>query len=206
MLIQKEAELLVRMARPEDLAMIRDIQLLSLRVLAAQDYSPLELRALLRSKSELRSWDEIHFVAEVLGQVVGFASLAKGRPWVNAMFVHPEFTRQGIATQLLGALEEEARRKRYRALWVMSSLTGEAFYRAVGFELLKPTTIPVAFEQRVAVPCVHMKKLLVTNQRHGAGEYEVNTFGATVRNIGWMFCGALGMVVIGQVLKMLFDM
>lgn len=208
MLIQEEAELVVRTGRPGDLEAIRDLQLLSLRVLAVKDYSPLELRALLRSKSELRSWDEIYFVAESAGQIVGFASLAKGRPWVNALFVHPEFTRQGIATQLFAALETEARRQRYRALWVMSSLTGEAFYRSVGFELLKPTAIAIAAGPRIAVPCLHMKKILLSGtqvsgvkSRYKPGEYQANSFGATLANLGWMLLGALAVVVLGQVLK-----
>ncbi len=206
-MLTREAELLVRMARPEDLNAIRDLQVLSLKVLAAKDYDGPQLEALVASKAELRGWDELHFVAEVGGAVVGFGALARLRPWVNALFVHPEFTRQGIATLLLGAMEEEALRRRDRSLSVLSSLTGEPFYRAVGFEALDEMAIAVTGGEGVKIPCVRMRKQLLLLEGDWEKEegYVDNTFGATLQNIAWMFAGALGMIVIGQVLKLFFD-
>jgi putative acetyltransferase len=200
----RDIELLVRMARSEDLVAIRDLQLLSLKVLAAKDYTPPQLTALVRSKESLRGWDELHFVAEVSGLIVGFGALALGQPWVNALFVHPKFTRQGIATRLLGAMEEEAMRRGDRRLWVMSSLTGEPFYRSVGFESLERNVIPVD-DSPVAVPCVRMRKGLVADWTEGYqhDQYHANTFGATLRNIGWMIAGAVGMVILGELLRRL---
>ncbi len=206
-MLTREVELLVRIARPEDLEAIRDLQLMSLKVLAAKDYTSEQVDALLASKAGLRSWDEHHFVAEVNGLIVGFGALARWRPWVNALFVHPEFTRQGIATRLLGAMEEEALRRRDRVLWVLSSLTGGPFYRAVGFEVVRDEAISVDGGGTEKIPCLRMRKRLTTI----GGEVELkegyveNTFGATLQNIAWMFAGAVGMIVIGQVLKLFFD-
>ena len=207
-MLTREAELLVRMARPEDLEAIRDLQLMSLKVLTAKDYDAVQVDALLASKAELRGWDEHHFVAEVHGLIVGFGALARWRPWVNALFVHPEFTRQGIATRLLGAMEEEALRRRDRVLWVLSSLTGGPFYRALGFEVVRDEVISVDGGGSVQIPCLRMRKSLIgigaeVELKEG---YVENTFGATLQNIAWMFGGALGMIVLGQVLKLFFDL
>jgi len=204
-MLTRDAELLVRMARPEDSEAIRDLQLMSLKVLAAKDYTAGEVEALVASKMEPRSWDEHHFVAEINGLIVGFGALARWRPWVNALFVHPEFTRQGIATQLLEAMEQEALRRRDRTVWVLSSLTGVLFYRAAGFEAMRDEVISVQ-GGATPIPCLRMRKRLVRISLEAEKEgYVENTFGATLQNIAWMFSGAIAMVVIGQVLKLFLE-
>ncbi|NJN32828.1 MAG: GNAT family N-acetyltransferase [Synechococcales cyanobacterium RM1_1_8] len=209
-MVIRAAQLLVRMARPEDAEIIRDLQVLSLKVLAAKDYSPPQMAALLCSKQSVRGWDELHFIAELGGMIVGVAALSRQGPWINALFVHPEFTRQGIARRLMEAVEEEAIRRGDRSLEVVASLTGEPFYTKVGFEFIGPTMIEIEGDSQTSIPCVRMRKLLWEAWR---GEthperpgYQDNTLGETAIHVIGMVLAAALLVGLGQLLALLFEL
>ena len=51
----------------------------------------------------------------------------------RAMFVHPQFSRQGIGRALLTASETAARKAGFRQLELLATLTGEPLYTAFGF-------------------------------------------------------------------------
>jgi putative acetyltransferase len=75
------------------------------------------------------------------------------------MFVHPDFTRLGIGTRLLEAIEKVAIQKKYKTMYVMSSLSAIEFYQARGYTI----TIESGFwsEPTIWIPCVNMQKQLI---------------------------------------------
>ncbi len=52
---------------------------------------------------------------------------------IRAFFVHPDFSRQGVADALLAACEAAATAAGFRRLELMATLPGLPFYRARGF-------------------------------------------------------------------------
>ena len=158
MKISNHQKLLIRLATPRDSQPIVQLQYDSLRFLAADDYTPRQLEALLASKSCPRVWDETIFIAEINRKIVGFASISNYINIVNAVFVKPNFARCGIGTQLLLTIEQEAVKNNLKELKVCSSLTGHAFYLANGYKTLGKTAISV---DSISIPCINMKKRLL---------------------------------------------
>ncbi|MCC0176696.1 GNAT family N-acetyltransferase [Waterburya agarophytonicola K14] len=150
-------KIVIRRAKPEDKYAIVNIQYNALKVLAAKDYNPRQLNALLRSKSIPRKSPETIFIAEIDRQPVGFASLLHPLNTIGAMFVDPKFARKQIGTQLLQRIEAEAMEQRIPILWVYSSLTGYSFYKANGYKNIRKTVLPL---YSTYIPCMQMKKRL----------------------------------------------
>ena len=160
---QKAQKVLIRLARSEDSNDIVRLQLNSLKNLSAQDYSPRQLQALLDSKRCPRSWDETIFIAEIDRQIVGFASLLKSHNIIGAVFVDPHFVRRGVGTKLLQFIEAKAINKNIKVLWVCSSLTGHAFYKANGYQTI--SKIKLYRNLATPIPCIRMKKRLLTRSK-----------------------------------------
>jgi GNAT superfamily N-acetyltransferase len=84
------------------------------------------------------------FVAELDGEVVGFASVGRSRDddagtdgELYAIYLHPSSWDQGIGRALLARAEESMREHGFERaiLWVMEgNERGERFYRAAGWE------------------------------------------------------------------------
>jgi putative acetyltransferase len=154
--------ILIRLATRKDSDAIVQVQYDSIKMLAAKDYTVKELEALLKSKSLPRTWDEIIFVAEIKGEIVGLASLIERNCSIGAVFVEPNFIRQGIGSKLLFVVEQEAIKHNIKFLGVCSSLTGRAFYAANGYKKLGKTYIPL---HTIFVPCIAMKKRLIAQTK-----------------------------------------
>ena len=149
----------IRKAQPSDMERITAIQVESLQKLCAKHYRDRDLQVLIRSKQRDRNWNETIFVAETSAGVVGFCALSNISPFIQAVFVHPLWTRQGIATALIAALEAEATERQIKRLIVNASLTAEPFYRACGYQVINARHhIWVGWNP---IPCVKMQKQLI---------------------------------------------
>ncbi len=152
----------IRLATQEDVEQIIQVQLKSLQVIAARDYSSHELNALLQSKQSPRSRFELIYVAELGEQIVGFAALDKVTNHLAGLFVDPEYTRMGIGTKLLQTIENEAQRSGIKVLWICSSLTGHAFYLANNYQEMNDFNISV---DGVAIPCIRLRKVFPASSK-----------------------------------------
>jgi len=159
---ERNQKISIRVAQSEDSDAIVELQLLSIKTLCAQDYSPEQLQALLRSKNRHRYWDENIFIAEIDQLIVGFAALQKYNYVITAMFVHPQYIRRKIGTKLLFHIEQIVSQKRIKKLLVYSSLTGQKFYARNGFTTICQYNI--LLQDRVIFPSVKMSKQLLIKQ------------------------------------------
>ena len=75
---------------------------------------------------------------------------------IRAFFVHPEWTRRGLARQIFAECETAARLCGFHHFELVATLPGEPFYRALGFVALEPISIPLAGD--VTLPCVRMHR------------------------------------------------
>ena len=62
---------------------------------------------------------------------------------IRAIFVHPDFARQGLGTLLLARVEAEARGTGFRRFEMGSTLTGVALYRSKGYVALEDLAVPL---------------------------------------------------------------
>ena len=129
-------EILLRLATAQDIAALIELQTRSMSKLLTPYYTAPQITAIVRSQITARSTEEICLIAELTGKIVGFAALLPTQGQISAVFVHPDFARQGVGTKLLVALEKYALSAKCRALSVMSSLTAVAFYQAQGYQIL----------------------------------------------------------------------
>ena len=68
---------------------------------------------------------------------------AKDAARIRAFFVHPDWARRGIGTQLLDACESAARARGFRATELMATLPGEKLYRVRGYVAIEPVRHPL---------------------------------------------------------------
>lgn len=154
---------LIRLAKPEDTNIITELQTTAIETLYKEKYNPQQIQALTRNKNRKQFWDEIIFVAEKEGKVLGFASLLRYRKIINGIYIDPKFTSQEIDTKLLNALEKEAVKRNISILSVTSSLIDRDFYTARGYRTVANCNF---WKMGVLVPCVAMKKQLVCHNKY----------------------------------------
>jgi GNAT superfamily N-acetyltransferase len=75
---------------------------------------------------------------------------------VRAIFVHPEFARQGLGTMILARVEAEARAAGFRRFEMGSTLTGLPLYRLRGYMEVERIAVPLTNGE--TVPVVKMVK------------------------------------------------
>jgi GNAT superfamily N-acetyltransferase len=63
---------------------------------------------------------------------------------IRAFFVHPEWARRGIATEILAHCEEAARAAGFRRLEMGATLTGAPMYAACGYREVERIEVPLA--------------------------------------------------------------
>jgi GNAT superfamily N-acetyltransferase len=77
---------------------------------------------------------------------------------VRAMFVRADWTRRGLGRRIIEACEAAARREGFRKLALLATLPGVPLYLACGFEPLEE--VEVALADGVTIACVSMEKLI----------------------------------------------
>lgn len=75
-------------------------------------------------------------MAENEGVIAGFADLAPGG-YFNRLYIHRDFQRMGIASELCLALENRARMQGIKELTVHASITARPFFEKRGYKLLR---------------------------------------------------------------------
>ena len=150
-----------RLARQDDLEAIAALMDAAISTLQAPflDAQQVESsRAIMGLDTQLIE-DGTYFVVEEEGELVGCggwsdratlyggdqssgrdASLLdpeKDAARIRAMYTHPAYTRKGIGTLVLSLCEEAGRSRGFRKAELMSTLAGEALYRARGYEVIE---------------------------------------------------------------------
>lgn len=139
------------------------LQQQAIQKLCCQDYGPRQLDAIILSQQRIRGLPELILLAENEQDLVGFSSALLPSWEIGGVYVHPDHTRQGIATQLLTDLEQQAIRRKKRKLLVMSSLTAVAFYQSLGFQVIRKKKFCM---HGIWIPCVAMEKVIALPQQH----------------------------------------
>jgi GNAT superfamily N-acetyltransferase len=158
----------IRAALPADVPTLRVLIDASVRGLQANDYSPSQIDAALKTvygvDSQLIS-DGTYFVAMDEETIVGCGGWSKrktlfgGDQWsaredslldpkrdaakIRAFFVHPEWARRGVGGLILEACENAAKAAGFTRLEMGATLSGVPFYRAKGYAALETIEAPL---------------------------------------------------------------
>ena len=150
----------IRQAHSDEIIQLLRIQIDSLRDLCISDYSYLELEAIIDHNLDHFSLGghrgEFILVAEVDGVIVGWSALIGSH--ISAIYVHPQFIRQGIGSQLLRAIEIKAIKSKFRTLQVAASFTARPFYQYHGYRIIGRSFL---LAQNLPIPYLQMKKHLL---------------------------------------------
>jgi GNAT superfamily N-acetyltransferase len=178
----------IRLATPADIPALRELIDRSVRVLQREDYSAEQLEAALGTAYGVDTQliaDETYYIVEVVG-AEGEPVLAACGGWsmrktlygsdhgpyrdnamldpgrdaakIRAFFVHPEWTRRGIASLILKTCEDAAYGRGFRRFEMGATLTGVPMYAARGYA--KGEQIEVPLPNGMSLTVVRMGKTL----------------------------------------------
>ena len=172
----------IRPALLEDAPALTGLIDASIRGLGSRFYSPEQISSSLTHLFGVDSvmiGDGTYFAVEHAGELVGaggwsyrktpFGGDAAGfvrdervrEPGIDAaiiraMYVHPDHTRKGIGGLLLQAGEDAAAARGFTRFELVSTLSGVAFYRSMGYRGLDP--VPVDLPDGTVIGCLRMEK------------------------------------------------
>jgi len=178
----------VRLARMEDAASLRELIAHSVRVLESPDYSRDQIEGSLEGTQGVDTRliaDGTYYLAEAI-EGSGEPLLVGGGGWsqrktlyggdsrsdrqdelldpavdaakIRAFFVHPQWTRRGIATTILEACERAGCAAGFRRFEMTATLTGLRMYLARGYAEVERTLIPLP--NGVSLPVVKLGKTI----------------------------------------------
>jgi GNAT superfamily N-acetyltransferase len=154
-------EHVVRKATAGDAAQILELRERSILTLCVGDYADEQIAAWMgkRIATEYQQWIEKspYFVSTLGSKVTGYAAYNPNSQQVLAVYVDPDFVRQGAATSLVRAVQSDARSRGVESLWLDASLTAVPFYKAAGFTPVRETTHAFG---GVSLVCLRMKRVL----------------------------------------------
>ena len=150
--------MIIRLATMDDREAIKKLIAESARQLSREHYTDAQTEAAIATvfgvDSELIE-DRTYFVAESSGALIGCGGWSRRKTLfggdqyfardagyldpqsepakIRAFFIHPAHARKGIARAILSRCENEAKTHGFRALELMATLPGIAFYQSCGF-------------------------------------------------------------------------
>lgn len=133
----------VRLMRDHEAKTFLEIHRASVRGLAANDYpasvieawAPLPITDTAIAFFRVNHDEEIRLIAELDGDAVGIGALVLADSELRACYVLPSAARKGVGSALVADIERIGRQHGLKDLELISSLTAEPFYRALGYEV-----------------------------------------------------------------------
>ncbi|HEY9637998.1 MAG TPA: GNAT family N-acetyltransferase [Coleofasciculaceae cyanobacterium] len=193
----------IRLAKSEDIEKIIELQSSSIRLMSL-DYNPRQIESLVRSQASARLMpDEIVFLACYENEIVGLACLIVDYSLLSGLYVHPNFIRQGIGTQLLDILEKTAIEKECKAIYIISSLTAANFYQAKGYQVIRQSGF--FSEPNTWIPCINLEKRLLSVTEIQGLKQQINYFHYWIKPF-FGFIRLITLCLIGLLLPLIISL
>ncbi len=174
----------IRTATNRDIPSLEGLIIESVRALSVAYYNPAQIESALKNVFGVDSQliqDATYFVAEIEGEIVGAGGWSKRRTLfggdqtkaekvdnlldplrdaarIRAFYVHPAWSRKGIARRIVLACEEAARSAGFKTLELIATLPGHPLYLALGYSVVEPYEILLPDED--SLPAFRMEKRL----------------------------------------------
>ena len=113
-----------------------------------QDYSQEQLDAWAPKDEEtlkVITWKDslnhnVTYVAEIDGTIIGFADMTQ-KGYLDRLYIHKDFQRQGIASGLVNCLESEAIRLGLIEMYTDASITAKPFFENQGYRIIESQVV-----------------------------------------------------------------
>ena len=135
----------IRKGNIDDLAELQQLFVDTVSNVCKVDYNSDQISVWTSSIENEKRWRDILtnqfvLVAQDREKIVGFCTLDNGN-YIDLLYIHQNYQRQGIAHKLYSDIEKEARRQRQTELTSDVSKTARPFFEKVGFKMLKEQSI-----------------------------------------------------------------
>ena len=133
--------MIFRVATNDDLTEMKQLFHETVESVCSNDYDAPQIKVWSASIQNTQRWQDVIDTQYVLlaiidDRIVGFASL-KDDNYLDFLYVHKNFQRQGIASQLLSKLEGKARSSKEKTITTDASITAKPFFEKLHFKVLK---------------------------------------------------------------------
>lgn len=130
----------LREYRSADCAALAELFYHTVHTVNARDYSPRQLAVWATGQVDLAAWDasllrHTTLVAERDGTIVGFADMDDAG-YLDRLYVHRDHQSSGVATALLGALEQRSVARGVYTFTTHASITARPFFQGAGYRVV----------------------------------------------------------------------
>lgn len=130
----------LRQGKREDCEILKGLFSETIKAICSSDYNSAQIATWISSTENEERWDEIMhaqtlIVAEIDHVVVGFITLKNGN-YIDLLYVHKDFQKQGVASELLPKIETAARHSGQHELFADVSITAKPFFERHGFQVM----------------------------------------------------------------------
>lgn len=151
-------EFTINLGQPSQIA-----DLMQIEQLALQSFQDLEVRTWFMQHPtppevlEKAIDDSCLWVAELsTGEVAGFGDVTsfESDPYLAGLYVHPQFSQQGIGTALLSAIVKEMQVRGFGQIWLTTTSNHhwhQPFYERQGFHVVNDETIPLHIQMMLQI-------------------------------------------------------
>lgn len=131
----------IRRFKDGDEARLRKVFLSAVRVIASRDYTPEQIAAWAPEDAAPAAWASKMralrpFIAEIDGEIAGYADVQPDG-YIDHFFVSAGYARQGVGTQLIQRIHQQAKADGINELTANVSKTAEPFFSRFGFCVLE---------------------------------------------------------------------
>lgn len=128
----------IRFAYLSDLNEMQQLFVETIQSVCKPDYTRKQIEIWTSTIEKVNSWThkietQYFLIAELGNKMVGYASL-DGNNYLDFLYVHKDYQRQGIAKRLYDEIEKEARNRGSKNLSADVSKTAKSFFEKMGFE------------------------------------------------------------------------
>jgi putative acetyltransferase len=135
-------EISIRLAKLSDLTEMLKMFVDTISIICKDDYSPEQIKVWTSSIENKQRWtdkiiSQYFLVAELNNKIVGYASLGNDE-YIDFLYVHKDYQRQGIANILYIEIEKEAIKRKATVLSSDVSENARRFFEKKGFKTVIP--------------------------------------------------------------------
>lgn len=124
-----------------DLHAVMDLFYVTVHEVNKNDYSEEQLDAIAPKDANEYHWEKSleknhTIVVEEDDKLIAFGNIGK-TGYLDRLYVHPDYSRKGIASKLVEELEEYAKKHGSHVINVTSSITSKAFFESKGYAVIE---------------------------------------------------------------------
>lgn len=140
----KNSKISIRLSTLSDLTEMQKMFVDTITTICRDDYTPEQIKVWTSSVENTQRWtdkltSQYFLIAELDKKIVGYASL-ENNDYIDFLYIHKDYQRQGIADRLYSEIEKEAVKRKATVLTSDVSETARRFFKKKGFKIIAPQT------------------------------------------------------------------